>query len=148
LRKIADEAESVEGIVNIVDDLTDAGLDTFESAARRYGGDPKARAFLTNDGSVYLRRSSGKDILVDFAHEMTHRIDHKEGAGIFKKIGSDWYSKSLDVLDEKQLFRSEFRAYRVGNIVANHIDGSPRFATRKELFDQILSIYTNARNPY
>jgi hypothetical protein len=147
LRKIANEAEDTEGIINIIDDTTTAGLDEFNRAAIRAGGKPNQTAFTTDDGIIYLRRSRGNSILVDFAHEMTHRIDHRAG-GIFKQKGSTWYAEKLKNLDNEQLFRSEFRAFRVGNIVANYIDGQPRFATRKELFDYILNNYKQAHNPY
>ena len=153
LRKIADEGDKLEGTdkVLIFDDLTDAGANGFSEAARRAGGDPKAKAFMNNDGIIHLRRSRGNNILVDFSHEMQHSFDLR-GGGLFKQVGSRWYVESLNSrhLNNDKVFRTEFRAYRVGNVVANAIDGSPRFANRIELFNHILLNYKDAGafNPY
>ena len=137
LRKIADRFDASPASVNLI-----AEDDVYEAIAIANRVPRRSDAFITDGGTMYLRRSRGADILRDFAHEGTHALDIARG-GMFKTVGSEWYAERLASMSPEQIFKREFRAYRIGDLVGD----KPRFTSRKELVDHILSQYKFAMEP-
>jgi len=138
LRKIADKFDANPTAVSILDDSQFE-----ETYILRNGRAPdfgeRINGFF-KDGHVYLRESSGHQILRIFVHEGTHAVDMGVG-GLFVRAGSKWKAKDIGNMTYQAVYKRELRAFRAERLV----DGIPHFPTRQELVDHIFKHYNFAQ---
>ena len=124
LRKIADRFDEAPQSVYFCSD------GEFDRYYLRINGAPPRTGERVNgffkDGAIYLRRSSGNQILRVFVHEATHALDMGVG-GLFTRVGSKWKAKDLNNMTAQEEFKREIRVFRAERFV----DGIPHFLTRR-----------------